>query len=103
MFFTTDQTKYVSAETKREIVKKYFANGRNFPTIASWLREEDRKYTELIKKLRKIGCVDTGSQQAGHPLWYSPKTGKTFQLSNHTSQEVATGTLGKILKDAGLE
>ncbi|MCQ2071739.1 MAG: type II toxin-antitoxin system HicA family toxin [Bacteroidaceae bacterium] len=50
-----------------------------------------------------MGCVDTGSQQAGHPLWYSPITGKTFQLSNHTSQEVATGTLRKILKDAGLE
>lgn len=61
------------------------------------------KYTELIKKLRKIGCVPTESQQAGHPLWYSPQTGKYFQLSNHTSQEVATGTLRKIMKDSGLK
>jgi len=61
------------------------------------------KYTELIKLLKKIGCFSTGDQQAGHPLWFSPKTGKTFQLSNHTSQEVAKGTLRKIMKDAGLE
>jgi len=61
------------------------------------------RYTELIKKLKKIGCMHTGTQQAGHPLWYSPITGKTFQLSNHSSQEVATGTLRKIMKDAGLE
>ena len=60
------------------------------------------KYTELIKRLRRMGCFDTGEQQAGHPLWYSPLTGKTFQLSNHVSQEVARGTLRKILKDAGL-
>ncbi|MCQ2155296.1 MAG: type II toxin-antitoxin system HicA family toxin [Bacteroidales bacterium] len=50
-----------------------------------------------------MGCTNTGSQQAVHPLWYSPRTGKNFQLSNHSSQEVATGTLRKILKDAGLE
>ena len=64
---------------------------------------KNMKYTELIKKLKKGGCLDTGAQQAGHPLWYSPRTGKTFQLSNHSSQEVATGTLRKILKDAGIE
>jgi len=61
------------------------------------------KYTELIKRLKKEGCVELGTQQAGHPLWYSPKTGKTFQLSNHFSHEVATGTLRRILKDAGLD
>lgn len=61
------------------------------------------KYTELQKKLKKIGCYDTGDQQAGHPVWYSPLTGKTFQMSNHESQEVATGTLKKIMRDAGLK
>lgn len=61
------------------------------------------KYTELQKKLKRIGCYDTGDQQAGHPVWYSPLTGKLFQLSNHESQEVATGTLKKIMKDSGLK
>ena len=59
-------------------------------------------YNELKRKLRKIGCAETGTEQNGHPLWFSPKTGKTFQLSHHGQQEVATGTLRKIKKDAGL-
>ncbi|MGM9763356.1 MAG: type II toxin-antitoxin system HicA family toxin [Candidatus Cryptobacteroides sp.] len=61
------------------------------------------KYNELEKLLRKAGCYPTGRQQGGHPLWFSPKTGKSFQTSNHGSQEVASGTLKKILKDAGLK
>ena len=61
------------------------------------------KYNELEKLLRTIGCYPMRKQQAGHPLWYSPKTGKFFQTSNHQSQEVAPGTLKKILRDAGLK
>ena len=61
------------------------------------------KYNELTRIVKKIGCYDTGKQQSGHPLWYSPKTGKSFPMSNHGSEEVATGTLNKILKAAGLK
>ena len=60
------------------------------------------KYTELERKLRKYGCYDTGAQANGHPLWYSPKSGRIFKLSNHGSQEVPRGTLRQMLKDAGL-
>lgn len=61
------------------------------------------KYTELERKLLKFGCYPTGEQQCGHPLWFSPVTGKTFTTSNHKSQEVATGTLKSILRDSGLK
>ncbi|MBR4533083.1 MAG: type II toxin-antitoxin system HicA family toxin [Bacteroidaceae bacterium] len=61
------------------------------------------KYRELEKIVKACGCYDTGRQQAGHPLWINPKTGKEFQMSNHRSEEVATGTLNKILKAAGLK
>ena len=61
------------------------------------------KYSELEKLLRRIKCYDTGEEQQGHPLWYSPKTGLTFQLSHHKSEEVAKGTLNRIMKDAGLK
>ena len=61
------------------------------------------KYKELERRVRGIGCYDTGRQQNGHPLWYSPVTGKVFQMSNHGSEEVAKGTLNKILKAAGLK
>ena len=61
------------------------------------------KYNELEKMVKITGCYDTGRQQAGHPLWYCPKTAKYFQMSNHGSEEVARGTLNKILKAAGLK
>ena len=64
---------------------------------------EKMKYKELEKLVSKVGCFDTKRQMAGHPLWHSPITGKDFQMSHHGSQEVAKGTLNKILKAAGLK
>lgn len=61
------------------------------------------KYNELEKKIKKNGCYDTGEQQAGHPLWYCPKTDMYFQMSNHGKEEVAKGTLLSILRAAGLK
>ena len=58
------------------------------------------KYSELEKMLRRFGCYPLNRQQGGHPLWYSPRTQKTVQASNHG---VAPGTLKKILRDSGLE
>jgi len=40
---------------------------------------------------------------SGHPIWYSPITDKYFKMSNHGSEEVATGTLNAILKAAGIK
>ena len=60
------------------------------------------KYNELERLVRKAGCYDTKKQQAGHPLWFSSKTGKYFQMSNHQSEEVASGTLRKIKLAAGI-
>lgn len=61
------------------------------------------KYSELERKLLKFGCYPTGEQQCGHPVWFSPKTNRKFPTSNHKNQEVATGTLKSILRDAGLK
>lgn len=60
------------------------------------------KYNELHRILKKNGCYSLGKSQAGHPLWYSPKTGKEFATSHHERQEVATGTLRNIKKLAGI-
>ena len=60
------------------------------------------KYKELHKLLKANGCYELDRQRSGHPLWYSPKTGKKFTTSNHGSQEVKNGTLKSILRDAGL-
>lgn len=61
------------------------------------------KYSELERKVKKIGCFDTGDTANGHPVWESPKTGKRFKMSFHHSEEVADGTLKSILKASGLK
>ncbi len=61
------------------------------------------KYSELHRKLKKFGCYPTGKSIAGHPEWYSPKTGKYFATGHHESQEVAKGTLKNIIRDSGLK
>ncbi len=61
------------------------------------------KYNELKRKLLAAGCYPLQRQVAGHPLWYSPITGKEFITSNHGKNEVAKGTLKQILKDSGIK
>ena len=60
------------------------------------------KYNELERLLVSAGCRKTEKQWAGHPLWYSPITGKLFTTSNHGKQEVAAGTLKSIKRDSGV-
>ena len=59
------------------------------------------KVSELSKLLKKNGCylIEHGKE---HDEWYSEITGKSFRLPRHQSKEIATGTLNRILKDAGL-
>jgi len=59
------------------------------------------KYSELERELVKAGCLVT-REGANHSLWYSEKTGKTFPVSRHKTQEVPIGTLKSIKRDAGL-
>lgn len=60
------------------------------------------KYSELEKLLRKMGCYRIDKEESGHPLWYSPITNSYFAMSHHHSREIASGTLLKILKIAGI-
>ena len=61
------------------------------------------KYSELHRLLRKFGCYPIDETIAGHPAWYSPKTGLRFPTSHHESQEVKKKTLKDILRASGLE
>jgi mRNA interferase HicA len=59
------------------------------------------KYSEVERKVKKHGCYQVRDGKK-HPIWYSPITGKEFQLSNHRSEEVKSGTLKSIIKDSGV-
>lgn len=60
------------------------------------------RVSELVKELTNAGChkIREGKR---HEIWFSSKTGKKFQVSRHATQEVASGTLKRILQDAGLK
>lgn len=60
------------------------------------------KYSELKKLLKKSGCYLV-REGANHEQWYCPKTGKIISIGRHKTQEVASGTLKNIKRDAGLE
>ena len=58
--------------------------------------------SELINLLKKSDCFlkEHGKR---HDMWHSPKTGNDFPVPRHAKQEIKTGTLNSILKDAGLK
>lgn len=58
--------------------------------------------SELIKLLKQHGCY-LFRHGANHDIYKSPITGKIFSVGRHAKEEVRTGTLKSILKDAGIE
>ena len=60
------------------------------------------KYSEVERKLKIYGCyyVKNGKK---HPIWFSPITGKEFDLSHHKSEEVKRGTLKNISRNSGIK
>ena len=61
------------------------------------------KYSELKKLLKKNGGCYKLSEGTRHENWFSPLTGKIFQVGRHNTDDVKDGTLNRILKDAGLK
>jgi predicted RNA binding protein YcfA (HicA-like mRNA interferase family) len=52
--------------------------------------------------LLKAGCYEVG-EMGGHPLWYSPITGKCFKMSHHKTEEIKKGTFSALKKDSGVK
>ena len=59
------------------------------------------KRSELVKLLKRNGCY-FAYNGTNHEVWHSDLTGKDFLLWRH-AKEIPTGTLQKILKEAGIK
>lgn len=59
------------------------------------------KTSEFKRMLRAKGCYFV-SHGGNHDNWFSPITGKTFQVPRHDSQEIPNGTLKSMKKRAGI-
>ena len=52
--------------------------------------------------LKAAGCYKI-REGSNHEIWFSPITGKIFQVGRHAKEEVRSGTCNRIMKDAGLK
>lgn len=57
--------------------------------------------SEFKKMLKDAGCYFV-SHGGRHDKWFSPITGNQFAVPMHDSQEIPTGTLRAIKKQAGI-
>lgn len=56
---------------------------------------------EHVRLLKRHGCTLI-KHSARHDRYFSPITGKKIMVGRHSSEEVPTGTVRQILKDAGI-
>ncbi|MCB0164318.1 MAG: type II toxin-antitoxin system HicA family toxin [Anaerolineae bacterium] len=61
------------------------------------------RYSELRRKLKKLGCEPLRQAGGSHEIWWRPETDLRTVIPNHPSKEVPPGTLTAILKDLGLQ
>lgn len=60
------------------------------------------RYGEVKRLLQKNGCYKLHEGKR-HEIWYSPTTGKQFEVGRHDGEEVKNGILHSILKASGIK
>lgn len=60
------------------------------------------RYSELRRKLRRLGCEPLRQAGGSHEIWWRPGTELRTVVPNHAAREIPTGTLRSILRDLGL-
>jgi len=53
-------------------------------------------YSELTRKLKKLGCEFRRRAKGGHEIWWHPE-----RKLRHGRKDIPKGTLNSILKDLG--
>lgn len=60
------------------------------------------KYSELTKKLRRLGAELYRQGKGSHEVWWLLASGKRTTIPNHGSRELRASTLREILRDLDL-
>ena len=58
-------------------------------------------YAELTRKLRSLGCGFRRHAKGSHEIWWHPERRLYTVIPHHGKQDIAKGTLAKILRDLG--
>jgi predicted RNA binding protein YcfA (HicA-like mRNA interferase family) len=59
-------------------------------------------YSELTRKLRRLGCYPTRFGAGSHEIWRNPATGQQTPIPYHASKDVGAGLLSRILRQLGI-
>lgn len=51
------------------------------------------RYSELRRKLRRLGCEPLRQAGGSHEIWWRPETEMRTVVPNHAAREIPTGTL----------
>lgn len=61
------------------------------------------KYSELIRKLKRMGCYFTRYGAGSHEIWRNPAAGKQVPIPYHRSKEISPALLSRILRELGID
>lgn len=61
------------------------------------------RYSELTRKLRRLGIDFRRQARGSHEIWRDPKRKLYTVIPSHPGREISKGTLARILKDLGLK
>jgi len=57
------------------------------------------KYTELARRLKRLGCQRTRYGAGSHEIWRNPATGKQAPIPYHRTKEISPWLLSRILRE----
>lgn len=60
-------------------------------------------YSELTRKLRRLGCCPTRFGAGSHEIWRNPETGQQTPIPYHLSKDIGPGLLARILRQLGID
>lgn len=59
-------------------------------------------YSELARKLRRLGCEFTRYGAGSHEIWRNPATGQQAPIPYHRTKEISPKLLSRILRELGV-
>jgi predicted RNA binding protein YcfA (HicA-like mRNA interferase family) len=61
------------------------------------------KYSELTRKLRRLGCSQTRFGAGSHELWRNAATHMQTPIPYHAAKDIGPGLLSRILRQLGID
>jgi len=61
------------------------------------------RYSELTRKLRRLGIESRRQARGSHEVWWDPKRELYTLIPYHRSREISKKTLAIIVRDLGLK